>query len=311
MPATKSEMKRPVEFAASIPSKKVLDDIETKYFDAFYLGQPYCLKIKGNFLTAIDDMKSAVNELHAKGKKAYLVTPAIPKASELPLIRKAIDAARQAGIDAVEAHDVGIFRLLRKDFSDLRVHVGNFANVYNERSAAVFKRLGAARIVPSHELTGPELAIVAGVEGVEFERPVHGLLSLGMAFSCQLVNGNKGVCHQECSEDFYLELDGWRMRSVGTSLLTGEDYCLIEHLDELLEIGLTSWRFETYFESSLKINLLGKIYNKALDDIAAGKKVGNETVIAARELASKGLCNGWYFGKSGRDYVGAGETCVE
>ena len=311
MPVINSEMKRPVEFVASIPSKKVFNDIETKYFDAFYLGQPYCLRIKGNFLTAIDDMKSAVEELHAKGKKAYLVTPAIPKASELPLIRKTIDAARQVGIDAVEAHDVGIFRLLRNDFSDLRVHVGNFANVYNERSAAVFKRLGAARIVPSHELTGTELAIVAGVEGVEFERPVHGLLSLGMAFSCLLINGNKGACHQECADDFYLELDDWRMRSVGTSLLTGEDYCLIEHLDELLKIGLTSWRLETYFENAEKINLLGKIYNEALEDVAAGRKVGNENVQLARELAPKGLCNGWHFGKSGRDYVSAGETCVE
>ncbi len=310
MLVTKSEMKRSVELVAGITGKKVLDNIETKYFDAFYLGQPYCLKIKGNFLIAIDDMKSAVEELHSKGKKAYLVTPAIPKESELPVIRKALDAAQEAGIDAVEAHDVGIFRLLRNDYSDLRVHVGNFANVYNERSADVFKRLGASRIVPSHELTGDELAIVAGVEGIEFERPVHGSLSLGMAFSCLLKNEKNGACRQECSEEFFIELEDWRMRSVGTSVLTGEDYCLIEHLEELLKIGLTSWRFETFFDSPSKINLLGKIYNQALENIGAGKSVGDENVQAARDLASRGLCNGWHFGKNGRDYISIGETCV-
>lgn len=260
-------------------------------------------------LTGLAD---AVAELHARGKKAYLTTPAIPTGNDLPLVVKAIDAARAAGIDGVEAHDVGIFRLLRNEYPDLRVHVGNFANVYNEKSAAIFKRLGAARIIPSHELTAEELALITAVDGVEFERPVHGPLPLGMAYACLLRaagDGSKMVaCRQQCADEHLMELDGWRMRSVGTSLLMGEDYCLLEHLAELKKAGLTAWRLETYFDAAAKINTLGQAYLRAMDELDADHSGDQLSVVSG--VAAHGLCNGWHFGRSGRDYVGGGDACV-
>ena len=297
-------MNRPIEFNACLANKKTFDDVEIDYFDAFYLGQPYCLKFQGNFMVNTDDLELAVDILHDKGKKAYLVTPAIPTGSDLPLVRKALKSAEKAGIDGVEASDVGVFRLIRNEFPELRVHVGNFANVYNDRSATLFKKLGATRIVPAQELTKDELSDVVNIEGVEFERPIHGPLSLGMAFSCFFMkNEEDGKCRQECDGDYFMELDGWRMRSVGTSVLMGEDYCLIEHLQDLLKLNFAAWRLETYFDSAEKISLLGKFYNQALSAAVEDRVVGIEIVQAAGELSLKGLCNGWHFGKSGRVYV--------
>ncbi len=305
-------MKRPIELNACLANKKTLDDVEIDYFDAFYLGQPYCLKFQGNYIVNTDDLELAVDILHDKGKKAYLVTPAIPTSRELSLVRKALKSADKVGIDGVEASDVGVFRLIRNEFPELRVHVGNFANVYNDRSATLFKELGATRIVPAQELTKDELSDVVSVEGVEFERPIHGPLSLGMAFSCLfLKNEENGKCRQECDGDYFMELDGWRMRSVGTSVLMGEDYCLVEHLQDLLKLNLTAWRLETYFDSAEKISLLGKIYNQALNDGVEARGVGIETIQAAGELSLKGLCNGWHFGRSGRVYVARDELDVK
>lgn len=307
-------MKRSVELVASIPNKKVFDGVDFDAFDGAYLGQPYCLKYQGNFLVNPDDLKIAIGVLHGQGKKAYLTTPAVPKGKELPAIVKTIKVAAGAGIDAVEAHDVGVFRRLRNDFPSVKVHVGNFANVYNENSAALYGRLGASRIVPSHELTGEELALIAKVEGVEFERPVHGPLPLGMAYACLLRrtgDGDElGPCRQQCAREHFMELDGWRMRSVGTSLLMGEDYSLIEHIGGLLDMGLAALRLETYFDPADKINALGKVYRQALVGALAGREGDPAQLAGVRAVSTAGLCNGWHFGRSGREYVGAGEASV-
>ena len=307
-----------IEFVACLPNKKTFEGVDAggfaDIFDGFYLGQPYCLKSAGNFLCNHDDLRAVVGALRGLGKKAYLTTPAISKGKDLTMVRKAITAAVAAGIDGIEAHDVGVFRILRNEFPGVPAHVGNFANVYNEKTAALYKRLGAARIAPSNELTGEELAIVTAVEGVEFARPVHGPLPLGMAYACLLRRAGDGEtvdpCRQQCATEHFMELDGWRMRSVGTSVLMGEDYCLVEHLAGLLSAGVSTMRLETYFDFPERITALGKIYRRALDDALAGRAADREQIAAVRALTTAGLCNGWHFGQSGREYVGRGEKSV-
>lgn len=305
-------MDRSIDLVACIPNSRVFDSIDPDIFDGFYLGNPYCLQSEGNFLVNRDALMDAVDILHKCGKKAYLTTPAIPKGKDLPIIKKSLAAAAAIGIDGIEAHDAGIFRVLRKDHPDIQVHVGNFANVYNEKAASLFKRLGASRIVPSHELTGEELSVITGVAGIEFERPVHGPLPVGMAYACLLRRHPEmdivDSCRQQCASEHFMELDGWRMRSVGTALLTGEDYCLIEHLISLINAGVAAMRLETYFDAPAKINKLGSIYRQALNDALVGRSARAKEVEAARALAPSGLCNGWHFGRSGREYVGADEA---
>ncbi len=303
-----------IELNACISNPETLFGTDLSNLDAVYLGQPYCLKYEGNFLLDPEEVVSAVARLHADAKRAYLTTPAIPTTTDWPLLEKVLRAAAAAGIDGVEAHDVGVFSWVRRELPGIAVHIGNFANVYNEDSAAMWERLGAARIVPSHELTGDELEIVVAGSGVDCERPVHGPLPLGMAYACLLrrntPDGPEKPCRQQCAEPHYLELDGWRMRSVGTSLLSGEDYCLIEHLEDLAGRGLTAFRLETFFDSAGKINELSAIYRRALERARVGAAVESSQVEVLRGLALRGLCNGWHFGRNGRDYVGAGEVCV-
>jgi U32 family peptidase len=300
------------ELSACLANWRVFEKVRLKGLDAVYLGQPYCLKFDGNFLVDIGSLEEAIVRLHGAGKKAYLVTPAIPKGADVSTVKRALGASVKLGIDGIETHDAGVFRMARREYPKLPVHVGNLANVYNERTAAAWKSLGAARIVPNHELTLEELAIVCGTGGVEFERPIHGLLSLGMAYSCLLrrrpPSERLDPCRQQCDEPHYLELDGWRMRSVGTSLLTGEDYCLLEHLAGLAAVNLSAMRLETYFYSAEKINELIDIYRAAIDGLGSGRPIDGLSLQRVEELAPMGLCNGWHFGQSGRDYVSRQKT---
>lgn len=301
-----------IELNACVSNQKTFKDVDTSHLDGVYLGQPYCLKYAGNFIYHGETAAAAVAELRARGKKAYLTTPAIPTPRDMSKITETLRIVAEAGVDGIEAHDVGIFRWVRRELPDIPVFVGNFANVYNENTAALWGKLGASRVIPNHELTGTELDIITASHlTLEFERPVHGLLPLGMAFACLLSDDTEGHCRQQCSEPHFLEMDGWRMRSVGTSLLTGEDYCLIEHLADLLKSGLTIFRIESHFESAGKINRLSAAYREALTVAESSGARADDSFDAVRRLAEHGLCNGWHFGRSGREYIGAGDSCVD
>lgn len=295
------------ELIAGIPNYAVFNQIDISIFDAFYLGQPYCLKVKGNFAVDIKKLKLAVEKVKNAGKKAYLVTPALVFAQDLKLIQNTVKAAINLGIDAVELQDVGVFNWLKRTYPQVKVHLGQMVNIYNLPTAARFFQLGAERIMPAPELTFEEIKEVAQVLGLEYEYPVHGRLSLGMAFSClltrKLPSEESVPCQQNCYQEYYLDFQNWRMRCVGTSLVTAEEWCLLEYLDKVLTLKPAGLRLETYFDAGDKINQLGKIYKKAVQLVKAGLQVDPSLVSQVKSLSGQ-LCNGWFLGLSGRQYQG-------
>jgi putative protease len=295
------------ELIAGVSNYATFAQINLSFFDAVYLGQPYCLKVKGNFIVALESLALAVKELQQHNKKAYLVTPALVFAKDLARVQKAVAKAVSLGIDAVEVQDLGLFHWLRRTYPQVKVHLGQMANVYNQPTAKRFQELGAVRLMPAPELTFLEQKEVRQVLGLEYEFPIHGRLSLGMAFSCllarKLPSEEKVPCEQNCYQEYYLDFGDWRMRCVGTSLVTGEEWCLIEHLDKVLTLKPSGLRLETYFDAPEKINTLGQIYSKALKSLLSEGKVKQELVNELKSLTGP-LCNGWFFGLSGRAYQG-------
>lgn len=296
------------ELIAGVANYATFKQLDLSLFDAFYLGQPYCLKVKGNFIVDLPNLALAVKQLHQKKKKAYLVTPALVFGKDLARVQEAVKQAVSLGIDAVEVQDIGLFNWLRRVYPQVKIHLGQMANVYNQPTAKRFQKLGAARLMPAPELTFLEQKDVRQLLGLEYEFPVHGRLSLGMAFSClltrKLPSEEKVPCQQNCYQDYYLDFGDWRMRCVGTSLVTGEEWCLLEHLDNVLTLKPSGLRLETYFDRAEKINTLGQIYSKALQRLLKGEKLEQEGVAELKSLGGQ-LCNGWFFGLSGRAYQGA------
>lgn len=301
------------ELVCSVPTLRVFESIDLAPFDALYLGQPFCVKVEGNLIIDLPALRSCISTLHEKGKKAYLSTPVVPSSHELNRTAVAIAAAVESGIDGIEVHDMGVFRQIRSSFPDVPVHVGHFANIYHIETAKVLGSMGAARLAPSYELTLEEKSafLQLRADGMALEIPVAGKLPIGMAHTCLLrmsfPSRTQLPCTQQCAERRELEFTGqsWKMRSAGTAMVMAEDLVMIEHLAELTTLGYDAFRMETSLESAEKISALGRSYRAALDDAQSGRPFDQTNLDAVSGLAEAGLCNGWYFGQSGREYVEA------
>jgi putative protease len=96
------------------------------------------------------------------------------------------------------------------------------------------------------------------------------------------------------------------LKTVGKGVLSGRDMCMLEHIPGLLSAGFTVFKVEGLYESALYRSEVGRVYREAIDLAVAGVpfEVRTEWAAVLRRHSREGFCNGYYFGKSGRLYVG-------
>lgn len=275
-------------------------------YTAVYLGNPYCRRYKNNLLENLQELKQAVKLTRGMGKKAYVSTYAAPGTGDLPHIHKIIEAAVAAGADAIEAHNLGVVKIIAKNFPGVVIHSGGLANVYTSHGAAYLAGMGVERITPHYELSLDEMKYIKDTAGVNVEILLHGKMPLGITRDCFLLTVPEALpCPEACEEAHWLRNKDWVLRSAGTMMLSGKDVCMLVHLPFLLGEGFRVFRIEAAFESQEYRFKVGSIYARALESCLDGN-------IAAGMLADlamfneNGFCNGYYFGRSGRDFVELG-----
>jgi len=273
------------------------------------LGSPYCRRVEGNYAEALDLLPAVVSRLHAAGKRAYVATPAVPREVDLPHVSRLVDAAADAGADAVEIHNMGVLRIVREKGRPVPAHMGAYANVYTHLAAAVMRDAGAVRVRPNAEVSLEEMAILAREAAVEVEVLVHGKIPLGVTDRCFLLTEpeeSDPKCPSACKEVHWLTSHQWVLKTVGKGVLSGRDMCLLEHLPRLVADGFRVFRVEGLHETAAYRSEIGAVYREALARAFAGGEVALEDrwADAARRHAPRGLCNGYSFGTAGRTYVG-------
>jgi putative protease len=298
----------PYELNTTIANLRDLRDSDLRDYDAVYLGDIYCRLYEANFLERIGDLKEGLRILRDQGKRAYVTTYAAPRNDFLPKVRKMLEASAAAGAEAVEVHNVGILRIAHEEFPQLPVHIGGFANVYTAAGVEVLRGFGAVRFTPNYELSLDEIREITTTCGAPMELLVHGKMPLGVSDYCFLLEYEEkwGVkCPDLCQKDLFLKQGDWAMKSVGKGILSGKDVCMLEHLPRLLSEGHRHFRIEAVSESPAYRREVAAVYRVALDRAAGGDGAVDEgwSEILLRH-ARIGLCNGFYFGKSGMDYTG-------
>ncbi|MFQ5881172.1 MAG: peptidase U32 family protein [Candidatus Methylomirabilales bacterium] len=278
-------------------------------YDAVYLGNPFCRDYEANFLEELDDLRAGIRHCRGIGCKVYLTTYAAPRNYFLPQIRRAVTVAAEEGVDAVEAHNLGVVRILHKEFPGLPIHIGGFANVYTDPGAAVLRDYGAARVTPNYELSLEEMDGMANHTGLDLEILLHGKIPLGISDYCFLLDYEKAwgmKCPDLCQQDLFLRQGEWAMKSVGKGVLSGRDVCMLEHLPRLVAVGFRFFRIETISEDPAYRREMGRVYREALDQAVDGEyQIEEGWWQMVRAHTKVGLCNGFYFGQSGQIYLGS------
>jgi U32 family peptidase len=296
------------ELNTTIANLRDLRESDLRDYDGVYLGDIYCRIYEANFLEQLGDLKEGLRILQDQGKRAYVTTYAGPRNDFLPKVRKMLEASAAAGAQAVEVHNLGILKIAHDEFPQLPVHIGGFANVYTAPGVEVLRGFGAVRFTPNYELSLDEINEITTACGAPMELLVHGKMPLGISDYCFLLDYEEkwGVkCPDLCQKELFLKQGDWAMKSVGKGILSGKDVCMLEHLPRLLAEGHRYFRIETVSETPAYRSEVAAVYRAALDRVAAGdREVDEGWWETVRRHARIGLCNGFYFGRSGMDYAG-------
>ena len=291
--------------------------------DAVYLaGKEFGLRAAaGNFDN--EELVKAIELAHGMGKKVYVTCNTLPREEELNRLPGYLAFLNEAGPDALIIADLGVLALAKRFAPKIALHVSTQLGVVNSATATVLPAMGADTVVLARELPLDEIRRIRANTPSELrlEAFVHGAMCVSFSGRCLLSNymtgrdGNRGECAQPCrwkyslmeekrpGQYFEIEEDG------GTYILNSNDLCMIEHLQDLMEAGVSSFKIEGRMKSAYYAAVVTNAYRHALDAVACGDPVPEVWVKETGMVSHRPYCTGFYLGgEPGQCYDGTYET---
>ena len=249
--------------------------------DAVYLaGQQFGMRSQaGNF--TVPEIYEAVRLAHSMGKKVYLTLNTLPRAHEYPYLYRFLDDLRGSELDAVIVADLGVMATVKEMLPAMEIHVSTQASIISPAAAKAYAALGARRLVLARELQFSEIRAIrkALPADVELEAFVHGSMCVSYSGRCLLANlmtegrdGNRGTCSQPCRwnytiyeekrPDFPIPVE---QTELGTFFMSSRDMCMIQHIPELMESGIDSFKIEGRMKSAYYTAVVTNTYRMAMD----------------------------------------------
>lgn len=231
--------------------------------DAIYAGLPrFSARAEaGNFSAeALDEL---IGYAHHLGRRVYITFNTLVQQNELNEALETLALIRDLNADGVIVQDMGVVRLMRKNFPQLRLHASTQLAVHNLEGAKQLASLGFKRVVLARELSLKEIAHISRNCGIETETFIHGALCYSYSglclFSSHLMgrSGNRGRCAYCCRQFF-------RGEGKETLSFSMKDFSAAEHLPEILAAGVASLKIEGRMKSPLYVAAVTDFYRKAL-----------------------------------------------
>ena len=258
--------------------------------DAVYLaGKLFGMRAAAdNF--SVEELYEAVEYAHARGVKVYLTLNTMPRENEYPILRNYLLELAPIGIDAMIIGDIGVMALVREVLPEMEIHVSTQANSVSSAACLAWMALGAKRVVLARELKLDEIkAIRAAIpEALEIECFVHGSMCVSWSGRCLLSghmvgrDANRGMCAQPCRWNYTIrgyEIEeekrpGYAMPveeiNGETFIMSSKDTCTIEHIPELIEAGINSFKIEGRMKSAYYTAVVTNVYRMAIDKYFLG-----------------------------------------
>ena len=287
--------------------------------DAVYIGgEAYSLRAAAeNF--SIDDMKAGIEFAHEQNKKVYLTANIIPHNADIKDFEKFIKEIRPLGFDAILIADLGLFDMARELAPEIPIHVSTQANNVNYRSANMWYKLGATRVVTARELSLAEIKELREniPNDMEIEAFVHGAMCISYSGRCLLSNymthrdSNLGACSHPCRWNYKLveeKRPGEYMEVFenerGSFIFNSKDLCMIRHIPELVKAGISSFKIEGRVKTEYYVATVVGAYRREIDRYFDDPEnyVFNEDEFAELcKVSHRPYTTGFYFGKTDSD----------
>ncbi|MFR6290940.1 MAG: peptidase U32 family protein [Peptococcaceae bacterium] len=281
--------------------------------DAVYIaGKRYGLRaFAGNFDS--QQMAEGIAYAHSRQVKVYVTVNIFSHNEDLQGMEEYLQELLELGVDAIIVSDPGIIRIAREKVPDLPVHISTQANTTNWSAVQLWKDLGAERVVLARELTLPEIQEIKKRVDIELETFVHGAMCISYSGRCLLSNymterdSNQGQCAQACRWNYNLveekrpnEFYPIQEDERGTYVFNSQDLCLLSHLPELIETGISSLKIEGRMKSAYYVATIVRAYRNMIDARYEGAAVSDDIHFWMEELqkvSHRPYTTGFYFGK--------------
>lgn len=227
------------------------------------------------------DLKEAVALAHDMGKKIYVTCNTLPRNDELGRLPDFLSFAQEAGADAFIIADMGVLSLAKKYAPKVAVHISTQAGIVNYEAAKAFYALGASRVVLARELPLEQIAEIRAKipKELEIECFVHGAMCVSFSGRCLISSymtgrdANRGDCAQPCRWKYHLYEENRQGQyfpveedDKGTYLYNSRDLCMIEHIPELVQAGISSFKIEGRAKSAYYTAVTANAYRHAVQD---------------------------------------------
>lgn len=284
--------------------------------DAVYLaGERFGMRASaGNF--APEQLADACAQAHKKGAAVHLTCNTLPRESELELLPEFLRTAQRAGVDAFIISDLGVIRAAEKYAPEVERHVSTQFGVINSAAACALYDMGASRVVLARETPLDDIREIRAKtpKELELEAFVHGAMCVSFSGRCLLSNyltgrdANRGECAQPCrwryslveekrpNEFFEITEDK------GTFILNSRDMCMIEHIPELIDAGVSSLKIEGRMKSAYYAAAVTNAYRHAIDCALEGRPLPMVWVEELGKVSHRPYCTGFYFAEPGQHY---------
>ena len=307
---------RPVELLIPASSLEVLKIAVIYGADAVYIGgEVFGLRAKAkNF--SMEDMAEGIQFAHEHGVKVYVTANILAHNGDLEGVREYFTQLKEIKPDALIISDPGIYTIAKEICPEIERQISTQANNTNYGTYQFWWNQGAKRVVTARELSLNEIAEIRKniPDEMEIETFVHGAMCISYSGRCLLSNyftgrdANQGACTHPCRWKYavveekrpgeYLPV---YENERGTYIFNSKDLCMIEHIPELIEAGIDSFKIEGRMKTALYVATVARTYRKAIDDYLTSPEKYKENMDWYLEQISnctyRQFTTGFFFGK--------------
>lgn len=284
--------------------------------DAVYIGgEAFGLRAKAkNF--SMEEIREGIAFAHAHDVKVYITANILAHNGDLSGVRAYFEELKEIRPDALIISDPGVFMIAREVCPETDIHISTQANNTNYGTYQFWHQLGARRVVTARELSMAELKEIRekAPADLEMETFIHGAMCISYSGRCLLSNyftgrdANRGACTHPCRWKYAIVEEtrpGEYMpvyeNERGTYIFNSKDLCMIEHIPELIDSGIDSFKIEGRMKTALYVATVARTYRKAIDDYLESPELYRENMDWYLDQISnctyRQFTTGFFFGK--------------
>lgn len=203
----------------------------------------------------------------ALGVKIYVAMNTLVKDSELQNFLNTLIEVWNAGADAIIISDIFLGKFIKRNYSQIKLHLSTQAGVCNAYGAKLAKKYGFDRVILARETSFDDIKAISKI--IETEVFVQGALCTCFSGQCYMSSfaggnsGNRGKCKQPCRKLYSIDRDGYSDMAYRLSL---SDLSIGEEIGKLIEAGVASFKIEGRMRRPEYVAAAVKYYENIIND---------------------------------------------